>query len=130
MNITLLKIWRVCVVIIVAALIGWAIYAGNAWVPAPMIAAGIVITWLIRRGGEKPKTDERTYIVAYKASLFVFRIFTLVAAAVAVTLLALARGNYPELEPAGMTMAYSCCALIILYYAAFIYYNMKHGGKE
>jgi uncharacterized membrane protein len=121
---------EISVVLIFAALIGWAIYVGNAWIPIPMIIAGVAILWLTGRKGKAEIIDERTYIVAYKASLFVFRFFIITAAAAGITLLSLGRGDYPELESAGMALIYSCCILGMLYYAAFIYYNKKYGGKE
>jgi len=130
MSLTIIKIWRFVIVMAVAALVAWAIYQGNAWIPLPVIIAGGAILWLTKRRERIEQVDERTYNIAYKASLFVFRVFTIAAAGIGVTMLALGRSDYPELEPAGMALAYSCCVLIILYYSAYIYYNSKASGKE
>lgn len=130
MSLTVLKIWRFVVVLVVATLVGWAIYQGNAWIPLPVIIAGVLILWLTRGRGKVEQTDERTYNVAYKASFFVFRVFAIIAAGIGVTLLALGRADYPELQTAGMALTYSCCALIILYYSAYMYYYSKASGKE
>jgi uncharacterized membrane protein len=124
------RIWRVVVVMAMAALTGWAIYRGNAWIPIPAIIAGGMIIWLTRRREKKEIVDERTYNVAYKASFFILRIFTVAAAGIGVTFIALGRGKYPELRSAGLALAYSCCALLLLYYSAYLYYNSKASGKE
>ena len=86
--------------------------------------------WLTQRKERKQIADERTYNVAYKASFFVLRVFTIVAAGIGVTLVALGRGNYPELQSPGLALAYSCCALLILYWLAYMYHYKKASGKE
>jgi uncharacterized membrane protein len=130
MSLTVLRIWRFTVVLVVAGLVGWAIYRGNAWIPLPVIIAGGVILWLTRRKSPVEQVDERTFTVAHRAAFLVFRVFAVAAAAVGVTLLALDRADYPELSSAGMTLAYSCCALLLLYCLAYFYYNSKASGKE
>lgn len=124
------KTWRFFLILAIAVLTGWAIYQGIAWIPLPVIVVGGVFLFLTRKKEMKEKVDERTYDIAQKASLFVFRVFTVVAAGTGITLLALGRGDYPDLEPAGLALAYGCCALLLLYYSAYLYYNGKLGGKE
>jgi uncharacterized membrane protein len=126
----MLRIWRLVVVLVIAALTGWAIYRGNAWIPIPAIIAGGTIIWLTRRRKKKEIVDERTCNVAYKASFFILRVFTVAATGVGVTFIALGRGDYPELRSAGLALAYSCCTLLLLYCSAYMYYNSKASGKE
>jgi uncharacterized membrane protein len=125
-----IRTWRFITILAMAALTGWAIYRGNAWIPVPAIIAGGTIIWLTRKREKKQMVDERNYNVASKASLFVFRTFTIVIAGIGVTFIALGRGDYPELHSAGLALAYSCCALLLLYYSAYMYYNSKSSGKE
>ena len=130
MSLTVTRIWRFAVVLAVAALVGWSIYQGYPWIPLPVIVVGGIILWLTRRKVRDEHVDERTYTVAHRAAFFVFRVFVVVAAAVGVTLLTLDRSDYPELSSAGMTLAYSCCALLILYCLAYVFYNRRTSGRE
>lgn len=121
------KLWRILVIIIVAVLIGWSIANQNALIPVPAVIAGIVIVLLLRRGMKEMTVDERIFSVADKAAMFVFRVFVLLAAMTAATMLALDRESH-DLEQAGFTLAFSVCIMLLFYCIAYIFYNRKYGG--
>jgi uncharacterized membrane protein len=124
------KLWRTIVVIIVAILVIWSVTNSNALVPIPTVMAGIVILLLLKRGMKEVVVDERVFSVADKAAMLVFRSFIILAGMAAATMLALDQGSYPDLEQAGFALAYSICAMLLIYYIAYVYYNRKYGGKE
>jgi uncharacterized membrane protein len=121
---------RIFVLIIMVGLISWAIVSGNAWLPIPVVIAAIVIVLLFRRRVREVAIDERVYSIAEKASYLTFRIFGIAAAVIGVTLVALGWESASDLYKIGLTLAYSACGLLVIYYIAYIYYNRKYSGKK
>jgi len=124
------RLWRIVITIIVAFLVAWAVTTGNALIPVPTVIAGSVVLLLFRRRVKEVTMDERTFRVADKAATLTLNVFIVMAATAGATLLAISRDGSPATEPAGLTLAYSICTLLILYYIGYIYYNRKLGGKE
>lgn len=124
------KLFRLVVVVILGILVAWAAANGNAWIPIPAVIAVIMILLLFRRGVKEVTVDERTYSVAYKASRAAFVVFGVGAVTIGATLLALGKAGQPELKQIGFTLAYSICALVLIYSIAYRYYNKKLSGKE
>ena len=121
---------RIFVLIVMAGLIGWAVVSGNALIPIPVAIAAMVILLLFRKGVKEIVVDERVYSIAEKASLISFRVFGILAAVIGATLVALGWDSSSDLYKIGITLAYSVCGLILIYYIAYIYYNRKYGGKK
>lgn len=124
------KLLRLITGIILGIFVAWAAANGIAWIPIPAVIAVIIILLLFRRSVKEVTVDERTYSIAYKASRFTFVVFGVGAVTIGATLLALGQAGQPELKPVGFTLAYSICALILVYGIAYRYYNRKLGGKE
>jgi uncharacterized membrane protein len=118
------------VLVIVAVLVGWSVASGNPWLPLPIFAAGIVIGLCLRKGVKKLAVDERVNSIAEKSMSVAAAIFTILAAPVGLTLIALGRNGQTNLDIIGYTLAFSACALILLYYSAYLYHNKKASGKE
>ena len=121
---------RIFVLIIMAGLISWAVVSGNALIPIPVAIAAMVILLLFRKGVKEVVVDERVYSIAEKASLITFRVFGILAAVIGATLVALGWDSSSDLYKIGLTLAYSACGLILIYYIAYIYYNRKYSGKK
>ena len=130
MKYTTFRIWKMGVIIIMAILVAWSVMAGNAWIPVPAFVAASVIIYLISRGTRNRPIDERTYIIADKASRLAFRIFGLFGAVIGATLLALSRDSHPELEQSGFALLYAVCALLVVYLIGYTYYSRKLGGVK
>jgi uncharacterized membrane protein len=124
------RLWKALVVIIVAALVGWAVPQGNAFIPIPVAAAAMVILLIIRRGVKEVVVDERTYSIANRASRAALQIGTLMIVLIGATLVALGYGEYPDLEPIGFTLIYSAAGLLLVYLTSYAYNSKKMGGKE
>jgi uncharacterized membrane protein len=130
MSIKTYRLVMVILTLIVAALVGWSVTTGNVIVPIPTIIAGAIILYLCRRRVKAFTEDERLHSIVNQASRRTVEIVVIFMAIVGAILLAMSRGSSPNLEPAGLTLAYSVCATLIIYNIFYTYYNRKFGGKE
>ena len=128
-----LKTYRfltVTVTLIVAVFVGWAVAAGNTLIPAPVVIAGAIILCLCRRRIKETIEDERVHSIADKAAGRTINFVVILMAVVGVTLIAMSPGRSPDLEPAGFTLGYAVCVILIVYNILYFYYSRKLGGKE
>jgi len=102
------------------AFVGYGVSVRNALLPAITFAIGIVLIALGRRRVTEVMEDERVIRISEKASRRVYQVFVTAAALIGTTLLALNR--YTEV---GYTLAFSACALPILYMFFYGYYRRK-----
>jgi len=102
------------------AVVGYGVSVRNALLPAITFAIGIVLIALGRRRVTEVMEDERVIRISEKASMRVYQVFVTAAALIGTTLLALNR--YTEV---GYTLAFSACALPILYMFFYGYYRRK-----
>ena len=120
---------RIIAIIIVACLVAWTAATDNWWIIIPIVIIGTAILLLLSRRVKEVVVDERVHSIAEKASFIAFRVFGILAAVTAATLVALGQKT-PKLEPIGLTLAFSTCGLIMIYYIAYFYYNRKYSGKK
>ncbi len=122
--------WKALVVIILAALVGWSVPAGYAWVPVPAAVVAVALLLIVRRGVREVVVDERTYNIANRAARMAFQVGVLAMALLGATLLALGYGDYPNLEPVGLTLVYTAAGLLVIYLIGYYSYSRKLGGQE
>ena len=131
MSFKMFTLIRVVVVMIVAGVIGWAVTSGNAVLPVPVAIAGAAILFLLlKRRVKEVVVDERIYTIAGKAVDKTYRIFGMVAALAGATLIAVSKEGSPTLLYIGLTLSYSGCGLVLIYYIFYTYYNKKLGGGK
>jgi uncharacterized membrane protein len=121
---------RIFILIIMVGLISWAVVNDNLWIPILVIIAALAILFLFRRRVKEVVVDERVYSIAEKASLVAFRVFGIATAVIGITLVALGWQSASDLYKIGLTLAYSACGLLVIYYIAYLYYNRKYSGKK
>ena len=122
------RIYRLCRMVITAAiaiLIVWSITTGNALVPIFAIAGGMGLMYLLGKRVKGVLRDERTYHINEKACRFTLGIFGPIIAVASAVLIALSKTTSPELAPVGLTLAYSACVLVLIYYGFYMYYSSK-----
>ncbi len=122
------KWFRFCgaaIVITALALIGWSIAIGNAVIPIPVALAGVGLLYLCRRLVKGVVEDERAYRISEKASRFALQVFAFAAAIVGTTLIALSTDDSSAFREVGFTLAFSACALLMLYLVSYAYHNKK-----
>ena len=120
----------VIMMVVAAGLVAWAVINSNAWVPAPAIVVAIVIGIILRQRVKELAVDERVNSIAEKALALASVIFLLAAAPVGLTMVALGWESASDLYVIGLTIAFSACGLVLIYYIANLYYNRKHSGKK
>ena len=111
------------IMVIVVALIGWSITAGNAVVPAPAAIGGALLLYLCRRQVKGVVQDERNYRISEKASRFAIQVFAFVTAVAGTTLIAMGKDDSSSTGDVGLALAFSACGLLILYAASYAYWS-------
>ena len=126
------KTYKLVIVLVEAFLVGWAVYAGNPWVPIPTVLGTILVLWLLRRRVTEVVTDERIFSVADKAANLAYRVFGIAGAIFGSTLLALSRFSADPpawAETAGFTLLFAVAGLVFIFYVSYNFYNGKYGGN-
>lgn len=103
------------------AVVGYGVSRGNALLPVIAFSMGIVLIALGKRGIKEVMEDERTQRISEKASRRTYEVFVAGAALAGTTLIAL-----NEHIEVGYTLAFSACALLILYMSFYGYYSRKN----
>jgi uncharacterized membrane protein len=128
MSIKTYRVWMLVIIVIVAGLAGWAVSAGNAYIPGPAVIAGAAILYFLRKRVKTVVEDERIYRIGDQASRLTIVIALVVMAVTGSTLMALSTDGRHELEIIGMTIGYSVCAILVLYTVLYNYISRKFGG--
>ncbi|MCK9151899.1 DUF2178 domain-containing protein [Methanobacterium alcaliphilum] len=126
MNKKNMQLFRVLLIIFVAAAVGWAIPMGNLVLAFVFILLGVILSYVLRKMVVDVTEDERTYVVAGKAARMAMLTFLTIITLGGISLLAL-KGYFPEYKQAGLTMVNASCLLILLYTGFFVYFNRMHG---
>ena len=121
MNQKQFAIYAALVCAMMGAVVGYGVSKGNALLPAIAFSIGVVLIALGKRGVKEVMEDERTQRISEKASRRTYEVFVGGAALIGTTLIALNK----HIE-AGYTLAFSACALLILYIIFYGYYNRKN----
>jgi uncharacterized membrane protein len=124
------RIWKWVVILILYALVAWATFQGNAWVPLPASVAAVFILFIARRSVKETIVDERTYSIANHASRIAFQLGIIIVILVGATLVALGQGDYPDLADPGFALLFSAGGMTVLYIIAYYIIAARMGGKE
>jgi uncharacterized membrane protein len=119
------NICRKAVAAAVGMAVGMSVAMGNMFVPLAAVLIGMGILYVCRRQVKEVLTDERNRQIAAKAARVTLAVYGPVMAVVSTVLLVLSRGAYPELEPVGLTLAYSTAAVVVLYDILYYYFERK-----
>ena len=121
MNRKKFAIYAALVCAMMGAVVGYGVSEGNALLPAIAFIIGIVLIALGKRGVKEVMEDERTERIGEKASRRTYQVFVIGAALIGTTLAAL--NKHTEV---GYTLAFSACALLLLYIIFYGYYSRKN----
>jgi len=113
-------IYAALVCAIMGAVVGYGVSEGNASLPAIAFIIGTTLIALGKRGVKEVMEDERTLRISEKASRRIYEIFVVGAALAGTTLITL--NKHTE---AGYTLAFSACALLLLYMVFYGYYSRR-----
>ena len=114
MNKKTYKNLRLLIIIIVAALVAAAVIMGNLLLAFITLLLGTLASCFIKKNVYEITEDERTALVANKASRMAIVLFLTIITVLGVGLLTL-KNTFPEFTQAGFTLADSACLLLLLY---------------
>jgi uncharacterized membrane protein len=116
------RTYMLVLTLILAALVAVFVVAGNYIIPllAIIVAIGIKIT--LKKKVKGVISDERIEGIAGKAAQLTYVLSIFAVTILSLTLIAL-RKQFPLLEPVAYSLAYVACGIMLLYTAAFKYYN-------
>ena len=120
------KICRIIIIVATVALAGWFAAMADALLVLISAAVGSILFYLCKKSVEDVVADEREERVSEKAAKVAIEIFASTSALAGVVLIAV-RDEHPEYTNAGFELAFSACALMILYSVLYGYYNRRYG---
>lgn len=118
--------FRVLIGVFVGALIASAVIMGNLLLASVTLVLGALLSYFVKKNVYEVTEDERTSLIANKASRMAMLSFLTIITILGIGLLTL-KNNFPELVQAGYTLSYSACLLLLFYSGFYAYYDKKHG---
>ncbi|MGB9980421.1 DUF2178 domain-containing protein [Methanobacterium sp.] len=118
--------FRVLIGTSVGALIAAAVIMENLLLAFVMLILGTLLSYFVKKNVYEVTEDERTSLIASKASRMAMLSFLTIITVLGIGLLTL-KNNFPEFTQAGYTLSYSACLLLLFYSGFYAYYNKKHG---
>jgi len=110
---------------IVGAAVGWSVASGNFILPVVAVIVGMTFEHLCRRRVTEVIEDERILRISERASRRTFQVFMTTIAIIGVVLTALGKAGYIQFTQVGYTLAFSACAMLILYLIFYGYYSKR-----
>jgi len=120
--------YRIVIVLVMGALIGWSVSVGNIVLLVVAFIVGPVALYLLRSRIEEVMEDERIHLIHEKASARAVQVFAVITASLGAFLITLSRSGYADFSQSGYTLVYSACALLILHLIFRGHYRKKYGG--
>jgi len=119
------RICRIVIIVATVALAGWFAAMADAALVMIAVGAGAILFYLCKTNVEEV-IDERDERVSEKASKAAMVTFAAISALAGILLISM-RNEHPEYANAGFVLAFSACALMILYSVLYGYYNRRYG---
>lgn len=119
------RILKIAVTFFLAIIIAQAIIFNNYILAIAAVIAGVAIVFALRKKVEGVTADERDFQIAGKSARLSLSIFC-VLTAMATFVFMFQRDANPIYEVIGSTLAYSVCALLLLYSIIFTYYEKQN----
>ena len=107
------------------AVIGWSISTENPLLALVAAIVAMALLYLCKTRVEDVLEDERIYRISEKASRRTFQVIILTIGLLGVVLITLGKGAFVEYKQIGLILAFSVCALLILYLFFYGYYSKR-----
>ena len=120
---------KLVIVVAIAMLTSQSIVYKNYVWPIMGAALSVAILLYLRKFVKEVIADERDYEVGGNAARRTIQIYSWIAVIVMFVLYA-NRDLNPHYEPVASTLAYSTCALMLIYSALFRFLNKRHSNKK
>ena len=118
--------FRMLIGAFVGALVAAAVIMGNLLLALVTLVLGVLLSYFVKKNVYEIMGDERTALIANRASRMAMLSFLTIITVLGVVLLTL-KNNFPEFMQAGYTLSYSACLLLLFYIGFYAYYDKKHG---
>ena len=118
--------FRLLIGVFVGALVASAVIMGNLLLALVTLFIGVLLSYFVKKNVYEVTEDERTSLIANKASRVAMLSFLTIITVLGIGLLTL-KNNFPEFTQAGYTLSYSACLLLLFYSGFYAYYDKKHG---
>jgi len=113
---------KLFITVVIAVIFSQAIIYNNYLIPlATLVVASLVLIWL-RHQVKEVVADERDYANAGKSASWAIQIYSWIAVVIMFTLYGFKNLN-PSYEPVAITLAYSTCALMLIYSLFYKFQN-------
>ncbi|WP_414469560.1 DUF2178 domain-containing protein [Methanobacterium sp. ACI-7] len=120
------QVIRASIMIFIAITVSIAIYVNNFLLAFTGIVLAFLLSYFVRKNVYEISEDERTYLVAGKASRTAMFSFLTIITVLGIGILTL-KDIIPQFTQVGYTLTNSGCLLLLLYAGFYLYYNKKHG---
>ncbi|OGM93967.1 hypothetical protein A2524_01580 [Candidatus Wolfebacteria bacterium RIFOXYD12_FULL_48_21] len=107
-------------VVLIAMIVGQSIVRNEYLVPLIALVISALVLMYLRRKVTEVVTDERDHAIGGKAAFLSIQIYSWIAVVIMLVLFGL-RASNPAYEPIATTLAYSTCALMLIYSGSFRY---------
>ena len=118
--------FRMLIGTFVGALVAAAVIMGNLLLAIVTLLLGVLLSYFVKKNVYEIMEDERTSLIANKASRMAILSFLAIITVLGIGLLTL-KNNFPEFTQAGYTLSYSACLLLLFYIGFYAHYDKKHG---
>lgn len=116
--------YKLMTAFVLAFIISFSVARGN-FIMAPLaLAVAMVSLFILRKKVREIIVDERDEKISGKASYFSMMVFCTLAALAGITFFAIGKSS-SELFLIGQVLAYSACAILVLYSVSFYYFRRK-----
>jgi uncharacterized membrane protein len=118
------QVYKLLIVIILAAIVSGFVVKGNFIIPLIVLLIAVILMFILKKNVKEALTDERIEKIAGKVSRIIFSAAVLLMAIAGLVLIAL-RERYPEYYLIGNILAYFACIMLFVYSILFKYYSRK-----
>lgn len=116
---------RMLTAFFLASIMAQAVIFHNYILALIAIIGAIVVMWASKKKVTEVMVDERVLSIGGKAARLTMSIFAVTGAAISFVLM-FSRVSNPSYELVGSVLAYSVCAILILYSVIFKYYEKRN----
>ena len=113
---------KLAIVVLISIIFSQSIIFKNYLIPIATLVVSSLVLILLRRQVKEVMADERDYALAGKSASWTIQIYSWIAV-IAMFVLYAFRDLNPSYEPIAMTLAYSTCALMLIYSLLFRFQN-------
>ncbi|MDD4383002.1 MAG: DUF2178 domain-containing protein [Candidatus Shapirobacteria bacterium] len=113
---------RLAIVIIISIVVGQSIVLENYLMSISTVAIGSLVLLFLRRQVKEVVADERDYALTGKSASWAIQIYSWIAV-IAMFILYAFKNLNPSYEPIALTLAYSTCALMLIYSLIYKFIN-------